>query len=55
MIIGTKTASKDQSSNLEDSKDDYGDYHADEQDENIEESIKSQSNLEFDRDTEEEN
>ena len=55
LIIGTKTASKDQSSNLEDSKDDYGDYYADEQNENIEESITFQSNLEFDEDTEEEN
>ena len=36
LIIGTKTASKDKSSNLEDSKDDYGDYYADEQNENIE-------------------
>ena len=55
MIIGTKTASKDKSSNLEDSKDDYGDYYADEQDQNVEESITFQSNLEFDEDTEEEN
>ena len=55
LIIGTKTASKDKSSNLEDSKDDYGDYYADEQDENVEESITFQSNLEFDEDREEEN
>ena len=55
LIIGTKTASKDKSFNLEDSKDDYGDYYADEQDENVEESITFQSNLEFDEDTEEDN
>ena len=55
MITGTKTASKDKSSNLEDSEDDYGDYYDDEQDENVEESITFQSNLEFDEDTEEDN
>ena len=55
MITGTKTASKDKSSNLEDSEDDYGDYYDDEQDENVEESITFQSNLEFDEDREEEN
>ena len=54
-IIGTKTAVKDKSSNLEDSNDDYGDYYVDEEDENIDESITSQSNLEFDENTEKEN
>ena len=36
LIIGTKTAVKDKSSNLEDSNDDYGDYYVDEEDSNWE-------------------